>query len=165
MRLGMLGELIPVKGFSRAGRGKLPASSVSGWVTHDGILAVSGCHIAPLPGTDGVPGKQWLVSVSRPAPGVMTPPTHASDDDLRRVVECFAMPAFDEDNHHPGIARHLWCPQDETARLACECKISETLIVEDDGYTWTNDEDAPCRGCIYAIQFGSTCPIHRTSIA
>lgn len=85
-----------------------------------------------------------------------------SDEHVRRVVDGFSMPAFDEDNHHPGVARHLWCPWDEAARLAGECKVTETAIVDRDGYAWTTDTDGPCRGCLYEVQFGAEypCPIH-----
>lgn len=158
-RLGRFGELVPISGFSRASNGMQGrVVGVSVWVSHDGLLITSGCHSAPLPGTDGTIGPQWLVAVSRRGRGREN--RRASDDDVRRVVTAFAMPAFDEDNHHPGIARHLWCPHDAAAQRACECKISETLIVEPDGYQWTNDDSQPCRGCEYEKLLGMPCTIH-----
>lgn len=69
------------------------------------------------------------------------------------------MPAHDEDNHHPGVARHLFCPVEEQYRNACECKLTETLVVEPDGYEWSNDE-ADCRGCFLQRLNGLPCPIH-----
>lgn len=152
-RLGSHGELLPVKGFSRwlyewggvAHRG-------SAWRSHDQLYVLSTLEISYLPGTDKVPGPQWHISVSR-APNRSTPA------DVARVVAGFAMPAFDEDNHHPGIARHLWCPVDPAYRTACECKITETLIVDGD-YAWTNDETEQCRGCHLQGLTGAPCPLH-----
>lgn len=163
MTVGRFGELVPTGGFSRMGR-QLDKMQMSGWRSHDGIAVVSGCHTAPLPGTDGTLGPQWKVSVSRldRLDRRGTTGERATDDDLRRVIDAFAMPAWDEDNHHPGVARHLWCPHDETARLACECHLSETTIVDVDGYRWTNDESKPCRGCEYEQLVGTPCPLHGT---
>lgn len=156
-RLGGFGELIPVRGFSRHPKRSIGARSA--WCSHDGLVVVSGRELAHLPGTHPpVPGDQWLVSVSRS-------PDRASSDDAQRVVECFAMPAFDEDNHHPGIARHLWCPVDEQYRHACECKLTEELIVDDDGYEWTNDTSAPCRGCELGRLTGRPCPLHVVEVS
>lgn len=155
-RLGRHGELIPVRGMSRRRhRGEVPGSST--WTSHDGLVVVSAIHDSYLPGTDDtLVGPQWLVSVSRPAGPDRC---NVSDDDLLRVVECFAMPAWDEDNHHPGVARHLWCPLDEQYRHACECKVSEVLV-DTGGYEWTTDRDGPCRGCEYDQLTGMACPVH-----
>jgi hypothetical protein len=68
------------------------------------------------------------------------------------VIDAFAMPAFDEDNHHPGVARHLWCPVDPAYRSACECKVSEVVVV-DGAYEWTTEADH-CRGCDYERSHG-----------
>lgn len=71
------------------------------------------------------------------------------------------MPAFDEDNHHPGAARHLFCPLEERYRNACECKTKEIVITEPDGYRWTTEEGREeCRGCWYQRRFGMPCTIH-----
>jgi hypothetical protein len=76
-----------------------------------------------------------------------------------RTAIAFDLPAWDEDNHHPGIARHLWCPVDPLFRSACECKVTETTVADGD-YSWTTDSDGPCRGCDYQRLTGQPCPIH-----
>lgn len=70
------------------------------------------------------------------------------------------MPAHDEDNHNPGIARALFCPVEPEYRHACECRITETLVVEPDGYEWSNDETKPCRGCELETLTGLPCTLH-----
>jgi hypothetical protein len=155
-KLDGLGRLAPVSGFSRL-RSLRVAPSLSVWCSHDGIRVLSGLHDTVLPGTDHEIGPQWLVSVSRSGRREVRP----SDDDVRRVVEGFAMPAFDEDNHHPGVARHLFCPVAERHRSACECKLTERLVTEVDGYQWTTDDGSRCRGCEYEGLTGMPCTIHR----
>lgn len=155
---------MPVRGFSRV-KIDLPEQQVA-WVTHDGILAVSSICQAELPGSGHPPlvGPTWHVSVSTRRDHASSTPEAprctVTDDELLRAVECFALPAFDEDNHHPGIARHLFCPLDEQYRGACECKVNEQLITEPGGYRWTTEEDE-CRGCRYERDFGLPCTIHR----
>jgi hypothetical protein len=128
---------------------------MSAWRSNDGVLTVtSGCHVTELPGGAGRVGPSWLVAVSTAAG------RRATADEVRHVVATFAMPAWDEDNHHPGVARHLWCPHDEAARLACECKVNERLITESDGYQWTTDDTKGCRGCQYQALTGRLCPVH-----
>jgi hypothetical protein len=157
-RLGSDGALVPTRGFSRRA-GALPGQTA--WVSHDGLLVVSSREMAHLPGSGEPPliGPQWLVSVSRRSGGVDAR-CRVTDDDVRRVVDAFAMPAFDEDNHHPGVARHLWCPIDPAYQQACECKLTE-LTVDDDGYIWTTEADA-CRGCEFERLSGLPCTRHST---
>jgi hypothetical protein len=70
------------------------------------------------------------------------------------------MEGSEEDNHHPGIARHFWMVVDPARRVDCECKVGETVVKEPDGYKWSNDPGA-CRGCDYARTFpGHPCPLH-----
>lgn len=160
MRLASSGALVPVRGFSRV-PWKAPApSTAAAWRSHDGLLAVSSHELAQLPGSGDPPlvGPSWLVSVSRSVGGLEAR-CRVTDDDVARVVECFAMPAFDEDNHHPGLARHLWCPVDAAYQQACECKLTERTIVDGD-YAWTTDTDGPCRGCEYRELSGLPCPLH-----
>lgn len=163
LRLGRHGELIPVSGFSRR-EARTAAPNQSVWRSHDGLLVISSCDVAPLPGSGEPPidGPQWLVTVSR-KPVVGGPRCSVTDEDLQRVVEGFAMPAFDEDNHHPGVARHLWCPIEEQYRSACECKLNEVTITEANGYQWTTEDDH-CRGCEYERDFGLPCTIHKATV-
>lgn len=152
MKLGRHGELVPGRGFSRDHTHAIRQGSA--WTSHDGLLVLSTLEQAHLPGSGDPPlvGPQWLVSVSRRGAERCTP------DEARHVVDCFAMPAYDEDNHHPGVARHLWCPVDPAYRHACECKIDEVLVTDGD-YAWSNDP-ADCRGCEGARLWGRPCPIH-----
>ncbi len=158
MRTGQGGELLPVHGFSRVRVALSPGRSA--WRSHDGLRVVSGLEMAHLPGSGEPPqvGPQWLVSVSRPGTCVLTR-CAVTREDVERVVGAFAMPAFDEDNHHPGVARHLWCPVETAYRSACECKVSEVVIVDGE-YEWTTEADV-CRGCEYERLTGMPCPLHR----
>jgi hypothetical protein len=62
-----------------------------------------------------------------------------SDDELARVRRDFDMADAEEDNHSPGVARHLflplWLPRGTTG--ICECKAEETEVVEPDGFRWS----------------------------
>lgn len=152
-------RLTPSHGFSRARhleRRSARALTATVWVSADGLRVLSDLVRCQLPGqAEGEIGWQWLVSASRN--GRDERPT---DDDLRRVIDAFGMPAHDEDNHHPGVARHLWCPLDPEYRSACECKLTETLVVEPDGYEWSNDESDGCRGCELERTTGLPCTVH-----
>jgi hypothetical protein len=149
---------MPHGGFSRW-KGRIPAlpEEQTAYRSHDGLLVVSSLVNAELPGSGEPPlvGPTWHVSVSLSGRGRERP----NDEQIRRVVEAFAMPAFDEDNHHPGLARHLFCPLEEQYREACECKAREVVITEPDGYRWTTEE-GDCRGCWYQQRFGLPCTIH-----
>ena len=111
-----------------------------------------------LPGQpDGTTGPTFHVSVSQRGGSLV------SDADLKRVRRDFGMLEAEEDNHHPGRARHLMLPADPRHRVACECKTDEETIVTD-GYAWTNPKDATpetCRGCEYEGMHGNPCPVHR----
>lgn len=159
------GALMPERGFYRVTSPRL-SPDLTGWESHDHLLVISSCSDMQLPGRpEGVIGPTWLVSVSRLDVATMTR-CRPTDDDMHRVVDAFDMPAFEEDNHLPGISRGLFCPHDPDARVECECKITETVHVEADGYTWTNPTDGPCRGCVLArmrLELGASpmpCPIH-----
>lgn len=151
------GALMPIYGFSKI---TTMMGSIEAWRSHDGIQVLSQRADMQLPGAShGVVGPTWLVSVTwnRQRP---------TDAHMARVVDAFAMPAFEEDNHYPGVSRSLFCPLDEAYRLECECKLTEVVVVEPDGYTWTNPTDAPCRGCdltkLQALNHlpVTPCPIH-----
>jgi hypothetical protein len=159
--LGRWGDLLPARGFSRSRMGPNEEVALRGarWVAADGIQVISSYVDAQLPGQpDGMTGPQWHLSVTVRDGRSLRRPT---DIEMRRAIDAFGMPAWEEDNHHPGAARHLWCPRDERYRTACECKLTETVIVEADGYEWTNPTDGPCRGCEHERLFlWRLCPIH-----
>jgi hypothetical protein len=164
-KLGSFGELVPQRGFSRHPVKQGILARQSRWQSHDGLIVVSSLDHAYLPGSGDPPkvGPQWLVSVS-----VRGQQRRCTPEEAQRVADCFAMPAFDEDNHHPGVARHLWCPIDARYQQACECKLNEVTVTDGD-YSWTT-EDGACRGCEYELLSGLSgrlqpCPIHRPVVA
>lgn len=111
---------------------------------------------AEYPDGDGI-GWQDHVSVSRRG-------LRPSRSDLRLALTAFGAQGWEEDGHHPGIARHFWRPLDPAHRVSCQCKADELVVVEADEYTWTTPDGGPCRGCEYAASIGAltgrTCPIH-----
>ncbi len=135
-RTGRFGELIPAFGFSRRPAGRL--TDCSAWQSHDGLVVLSALELAQLPGSTHDTGLHWHLSASRSTNRSNRP----TDFDLGRVCAAFGVPdGYEEDNHHPGFARHIWCPVDPAFRGICECKVTETTVVEADGYTWTNPTD------------------------
>jgi hypothetical protein len=111
----------------------------------------------------GTAGPQWHVSiVDRSMPEPLRPTSLQV-----ALARCaFDMLEAEEDNHHPGNARHFWLPVDPTERVDCECKSTETTVEEADGYRWTNPTDGPCRGCEHersmrAMGMERPCPLHR----
>jgi hypothetical protein len=98
-------------------------------------------------------GPTWLISISRQG-------RRPQPDDIERALRAFGMVGAEEDNHHPGNARHFFMPVDPSQRVDCECKATETVIADTDGYTWTNPKDGPCRGCELQASLGKPCPLH-----
>lgn len=132
--------------------------SVSVWA-NGAVRVISELCNAELPGGDGASGPTWHISVSRLARRPMP-------RDVEHALRDFELIGAEEDNHHPGNARHYFMPVDPAFRGICECKATEDVVVERDGYTWTNPkEHAPeaCRGCELRRQLGERaqpCPIH-----
>lgn len=127
--------------------------SVSRW-SYGPIVVISALEDAEYPDGQGR-GPQWHVSISRNG-------RRPSVADVRKALRSFRMVGSEEDNHHPGVARHFWLPVDPSHRVDCQCKVDEEIIVEGDGYTWTNPREIgeACRGCEYAAKWGKTCPLH-----
>jgi hypothetical protein len=111
---------------------------------------------------DGIGGgPQWHISIS--AMGKRPKEHH-----VRRALRAFGMVSAEEDNHHPGVARHFWMPVDPAHRVECQCKTDEDVIVDPDGYEWTNpkpESGEECRGCEFEKMRGKPCPIHRAAEA
>jgi hypothetical protein len=127
------------------------ASVSCGEIWQSGPLRViSALDIANLP--KGGVGPQWHISVTRNG-------KRASDLELRRALRAFDMVGAEEDNHHPGNARHFFMPVDPAERVECECKTTEETVVERDGYRWSNSP-VQCRGCEWERLFGRTCRLH-----
>lgn len=119
------------------------------------VSVISALSLAEAPDGSGRNILQWHVSVSRFG-------SRPTDRDVRHAREAFRLQGFEEDNHHPGGARHFWQPVEPAERVDCECKTTEDTIVERDGYRWTNPNNGePCRGCEYEQLLGTPCPIHR----
>ena len=135
---------------------RFAARTLSQSVWTDGRLRVISSLIdAELPDGSGV-GLQWHVSISRRGKRPKPP-------ELARAQRAFGCVGWEEDNHHPGNARHYFRPVDPSKRVDCECKANETVVVEPDGYRWTNPTDEPCRGCELQEllgELGKPCPLH-----
>lgn len=120
------------------------------------IIVVSALENAEYPDGNGA-GPQWHISIS--AMG-----KRPKDKQVRRALRAFGMVGSELDNHHPGVAQHYWLPVDPARRVECQCKTEEEVIVEPDGYAWTNprpETGEACRGCEFELMRGTPCPLHR----
>lgn len=120
------------------------------------VIAISALEMAELPGTDHEPGPTWHLSISRLG-------KRPKPRDVEHALRDFDLVGAEEDNHHPGGARHFFQPVDPAYRGVCECKATEQVIVERDGYTWTTPHgpaEGPCRGCEFERLRGKPCPLH-----
>lgn len=118
------------------------------------VLVTSSIQIADMPDGNGT-GPTWLISVSDC--GRRPKPHH-----VRRALRAFDMVGAEEDNHHPGVARHFFLVCDPSRRVDCECKVDEDVIRDADGYRWTNPKagEGDCRGCEFGRISGKPCPVH-----
>lgn len=126
----------------------LRLSSVSSTWMRGRLLVISSLEL------EAREGPTWHISISsngrRPIPR-----------EVRRALMAFGLLGAEEDNHHPGRARHFWMPVDPARRgKACACKRNEDLIEEPDGFTWTNPKDGSCRGCELESMIGAPCTLH-----
>lgn len=162
------GALMPHRGFSRWQlAGNLQATAIhrhgAAWRAADGLIVISTIDVCDLPGTGGDTGPTFVLSVGQHAG---REPRRPTGPELMRAINAFELDGWDEDNHFPGVSRHLFIPVDERHRRACECKITETTIVDPaDGYAWTTDDRQRCRGCQYVELVAGvgkvvTCPLH-----
>lgn len=118
---------------------------------------ISALEMAEYPTGGGV-GPQWHISIAGGrGKGQLR---RVTSDELRVALTAFGMVSAEEDNHHPGNARHFWMPVDPSRRVDCECKTDEKTIVETDGYRWTTPHDGPCRGCEFELLTNKACPVH-----
>jgi hypothetical protein len=136
---------------------RLPVKGQYGWKKGD-ITVVSDIKVMELPDGSGS-GPQWHISVcfkgKRP-----------KDNVVKQALRAFGFwgEKYDEDNHHPGNARHFFLVVDPSRRVDCQCKIDEEVVTELDGYKWTNpkpETGEECRGCEMARwPLGKPCTIH-----
>ena len=116
------------------------------------VLVISSIIDAELPDGSGV-GLQWHVSISSMG---KRPKQHQ----VAKALRDFGLVGAEEDNHHPGNARHFWRPVDPAHRVDCECKTTETLVKERDGYTYS-ERHGVCAGCELERVTGKPCTEHR----
>ena len=121
------------------------------WLVLPDQVAGSGQH----PGDSGL---QWHISVTRRG-------ERPTATDVLKALRAFGLVGAEEDNHHPGAARHFWLVVDPARRVTCDCKEDEVTVREPDGYTWTNPQpgEGECRGCEMQKLLGKACPIHGAS--
>lgn len=75
---------------------------------------------------------EFHVSVSA-LTGIPTHPRRApTDQEMEFVRGAFGMGGADEDNHGPGVCRHLWLDVGKSRQEPCACKQDEQRIVEGD---------------------------------
>lgn len=135
---------------------RLAALGHEGW-TYGGMLVITEVDVMEAPDGSGEVIPQWHISVS------LRGRARVTDADLDRARRAFGMDGAswaEEDNHHPGVARHLFLPVDPGRRVDCECKATEIQRLEPDGYRWSDDPES-CRGCELERITGRACPRHR----
>lgn len=132
---------------------ELHGRGVEGYV-YGSLLVTTELSSMEAPDGSGEPIPTWLIAVSRSG-------GRPSDRDVDRARRAFGMEAGAEDNHNPGITRTFFLTVDPARQRECECKVSEQLITEPDGYQWSADRDpAKCGGCDWARGRGTKCPVH-----
>lgn len=160
MRPSKLGGWRRLRALAAGGLLTATTRAWSAW-SRRGMLALSTLEHAEYPDGSGEVGLQWHVSFSRHDGA-----RRCSDIEVQQALVSFQLRGAEEDNHHPGVARHFWMPVDPARRVACECKASEVLVEEPDGYRWSNSaDDEDCRGCELAELTGRPCPIHAAEAA
>lgn len=136
----------------------LPGAGVAySWARGD-LTVVSSLEVCELPDGSGEVGPQWHLSV-------MFKGHRAKDKMTRKALAAFGFVGerFDEDNHSPSDARHFFLCVDPARRVTCACKVTEDLVVDGDGFAWTNpkpETGEKCRGCEWERDMGKPCPIH-----
>lgn len=95
-----------------------------------GLQVLSAVDVAEDTAT-GLALPQWHLSVVRREPPAFEPGV-ASDQHMEVVRAAFGMGGAEEDNHGPGVARHLWLVCGRTRQPDCACKADEERIVEGD---------------------------------
>lgn len=166
------GERRPSKmsGFRRVNQWYAPGHddqiiSISAWMRR-GLFMISALELADAPDGGGDVIEQWHVSMSKRNHANDIASKRPTDEECRQALACLGLTGAEEDNHHPGVARHFWMPVDPARRVDCECKTDETTHVAPDGYRWTSPIN-DCSGCAYRElmreqNVSAPCPIHDT---
>lgn len=144
--------------------GRLPLSLTMRAISHSvwkigKTVILSTLENAELPDGSGNKGPQWHISISSEG-------QRATDKECAKALKSFGLLKAEEDNHHPGRARHFWLPIDPAARVDCECKTSEVQVTEEDGYTWSNarQDMGACRACEIAPITKVPCKWHNKDL-
>ena len=130
-------ERLPGKtsGWRRANRWAPPpdmkTQSVSAWMRR-GVFMISALELAEAPDGTGDVIPQWHVSMSKRNDAHDVASKRPTDEECNQALACLGMTGAEEDNHHPGVARHFWMPLDPKRRVDCECKADESGIVDPD---------------------------------
>ena len=66
-----------------------------------------------------------------------------TDQELELVRAAFGMGGSEEDNHGPGIARHLWIVVGRDREPACPCKADEDRTVEGPRVRYETKDERP----------------------
>lgn len=92
-----------------------------------GVRVLSSIHLVPK-NTDGsVLVPHFHISATHQAG---RPARACTDQEMEVVRRDFDMGGAEEDNHGPGIARHLWLACGEEREPECPCKQDEHRLVE-----------------------------------
>lgn len=120
------------RGWRWMGAYPLPTGIVAQGFTHDdhGIRCLSAVEIVE----QNPPGSGLMVPHYHVSATFTTPTSRraCTDQELELVREAFGLAGAEEDNHGPGIARHLWIACGREKEPECPCKQDEQRIVEGD---------------------------------
>lgn len=119
----------------------------------EAIVVVVTCDYVANDGDD--PGSHWEDHASISVASRADPlhenwrfMRHATDAEVSFTVQALRMHGCMEDNHADGPsggagkARNVWLALDPAHRRECECKTTEEVIVEADGFTYSRERAA-----------------------
>lgn len=103
---------------------------------HLGTMWVKGpltclCAVELVGGGPGDPSR-WQHHVSASWRPILSPARTCTDQEMEEVRAAFDMGGAEEDNHGPGIVRHLWLTVGQDREPECPCKQDEVRTVEGD---------------------------------
>ncbi|RTL25812.1 MAG: hypothetical protein EKK55_08790 [Rhodocyclaceae bacterium] len=95
------------------------------WMHDTGIGVLSSVDVAEVnPPKAGIVAPHFHVSATFRS----NPPRACTDQEMEVVRASFDMGGADEDNHGPGIARHLWMLCGRDREPACPCRADEQQV-------------------------------------
>lgn len=124
------GPKLPPLEWFRRGRVPLPGGTYAIAYQLDSLCVLSAVEWAESADGSDVIVPHWHVSVATIEPGGGR--RVSTDEEVERVRAAFDMGGADEDNHGPGIVRHLWLQVGKRVEEVCPCKQDEDRIVEGD---------------------------------